>query len=97
MLLQIASACGALWVDSSGIEKGGSKPQWEAEKPVVHHYTGDYDRCKECYYNLHNKPPAPPTNEDPATGATAKSALRGHASAGNALRHGADRVHGEVD
>ena len=51
--------------------KGWFKPQWEAEKPVVHHYSGDYDRCKECYYNLHAMPPAPPTNEDQRTGATA--------------------------
>ena len=51
--------------------KGWFKPQWEAEKPVVHHYSGDYDRCKECYYNLYTTPPAPPTNEDQRTGATA--------------------------
>ena len=57
--------------------KGWFRPQWEADRPVVHVYSGDYDRCKACYYNYHNAPPAPPTNEasgeDPATSATAKT------------------------
>ena len=49
--------------------KGWFKPQWDADSPVVHTYSGDYDRCKPCY---NATPLAPPTNEDQRNGAIAR-------------------------
>ena len=34
-------------------KSGWFKPQWDAQKAIVQHQSGTYDRCKECYHNVH--------------------------------------------